>query len=104
MTDGYCLVFVLFCFVWFCFVLLLCFVFVFSLSQCAGIGALQMDSVPFHNELKEKLQRRRDLVIQQLSKIPNIKYTIPQGAFYALPEINYFYGFKTTQGKIIADR
>lgn len=48
----------------------------------------------------DKFKMRRDLIISLLNDIPGIKANTPEGAFYILPNISYFFG-KTIRGKHI---
>ena len=41
--------------------------------------------------------RRRNLVVGLLKEIPGFKVNMPQGAFYAFPDISYYFG--KTDGK-----
>lgn len=50
--------------------------------QWAGIAALEKGE-PFVAELRERLNRARDLVIQGLSRFPRVRVAAPPGAFYA---------------------
>ncbi|MBM3479958.1 MAG: aminotransferase class I/II-fold pyridoxal phosphate-dependent enzyme [Alphaproteobacteria bacterium] len=50
--------------------------------QWAGIAALDQGE-PFIDELRGRLQRARDLVIQGLSRFPRVHVAAPPGAFYA---------------------
>merc|ERR1712232_755009 len=58
-----------------------------SLSQHAGIAALQ--EVPeqwFADRLRE-LREKRDFVVGRLRSIPGLTCVVPEGAFYVLPDI-----------------
>eukprot|EP01120_Amphizonella_sp_Union-15-10_P016784 TRINITY_DN9059_c0_g1_i1.p1 TRINITY_DN9059_c0_g1~~TRINITY_DN9059_c0_g1_i1.p1 ORF type:complete len:698 (-),score=156.38 TRINITY_DN9059_c0_g1_i1:15-2015(-) len=73
-----------------------------SLAQHAGVVALSLpDEImdPIVNVMKEK----RDLVLSELAKIPNIHCSIPTGAFYVFPKISGYYGFKTQKGATIGN-
>ena len=50
--------------------------------QWAGIAALEQGE-PFIAELRARLQRARDLVIQGLARFPRVHVAAPPGAFYA---------------------
>lgn len=39
-------------------------------------------------KMKEIFKKNRDLVIDELSKIPNIRFKVPDGAFYIFPDIS----------------
>ena len=58
-----------------------------TLLQEAALGAMQGgDSVI--QELKQFIQTNRDILINELIKIPGLKMTKPQGTFYCFPDLN----------------
>src|SRR5579884_2264040 len=57
-----------------------------AMVQRAGIVALR-DGEPYIKEIREKYTRQRQVAIDKLSAIPNVKLPIPQGGFYAFPKI-----------------
>lgn len=57
--------------------------------QSAAIAALKPDSMDFPPRLRE-MQVRRDLTVKILSAIPHVKMEVPQGAFYAFPDLSYY--------------
>ena len=61
------------------------------ISQRAAITALLGDMKPTQL-MTEAFRQRRDYVIDALGKIPGIKINMPQGAFYAFPDISSFFG------------
>ena len=62
-----------------------------SVAQRAALKALSSDN-SFHIEMNKVFKQRRDLVIQGLSEIPGIKYSVPQGAFYLFPDVSAYFG------------
>ncbi|HRS53449.1 MAG TPA: pyridoxal phosphate-dependent aminotransferase [Bacteroidales bacterium] len=75
-----------------------------SIAQKAAIAALDTDPKK-SIELKSMLlafKERRDIALKMLNEIPNIKTNIPQGAFYILPDVSYYFG-KIYNDKIIHD-
>jgi aspartate aminotransferase len=42
--------------------------------------------------MKEAYDRRRKLVVGKLREIPGFKVNMPDGAFYAFPDISYYFG------------
>lgn len=42
--------------------------------------------------MREAFLRRRDLVVKLCREIPHIKISVPQGAFYVFPELDYYFG------------
>ena len=51
-------------------------------------------------EMKEVFLRRRDLMIEELSKIEGLKINRPQGAFYIFPDVSAYFG-KSAEGQTI---
>lgn len=62
-----------------------------SISQRAALAALTSDMSPTF-EMRNAFLRRRDLILNELSKINGIKYNKPQGAFYVFPDVSAFFG------------
>ena len=67
-----------------------------SIAQKATIAALNGTMQPT-KAMSEAYARRRDLVVGLLKDIPGFKVNIPQGAFYAFPDVSYYFG--KTDGK-----
>ena len=42
--------------------------------------------------MKEAFLRRRDLICGLLKEVKGLKVTIPQGAFYVMPDMSYYLG------------
>jgi len=57
-----------------------------TFAQIASEAAL---SVPdsYYNEVVEEYKSRRDTLVKGLNQIPNIKFSIPRGAFYCIVEL-----------------
>lgn len=70
-----------------------------SIAQRAVISAVLAEPNVLNYMVKE-FHKRRDLVIGLLKEIPNVKTTIPEGAFYAFPDVSWFFG-KTLRGRKI---
>jgi aspartate aminotransferase len=62
-----------------------------SITQRAAITALLSDLGPTHKML-ESFKQRREYVIGALKKMPGIKANVPEGAFYAFPDVSSFIG------------
>lgn len=62
-----------------------------SIAQRATLAALTGDMVPTH-EMSQAYARRRDLVVGLLKDIPGFKVNVPEGAFYAFPDVSFYYG------------
>lgn len=61
-----------------------------SISQRAAVVAWEDMSAP--EMMKEAYLRRRELVIGLLKDIPGFKVNVPDGAFYAFPDVSYYFG------------
>ena len=64
-----------------------------AFGQMAGAHALTSDMEPTQ-KMKAAFLQRRDMMIEELSKIPGMKVNKPQGAFYIFPDISSYYGKK----------
>ncbi len=60
-----------------------------SITQKAAIVALNKcdGSVA---KMRDEFQKRRNFLVDELNKIPNVKCRMPLGAFYAMPNIAYY--------------
>jgi aspartate aminotransferase len=72
-----------------------------SIAQRATIAALEADPSVL-NEMVAAFKGRRDLVVQLIQDIPGLKINVPEGAFYAFPDVSYYFG-KTLKGTVIKD-
>lgn len=70
-----------------------------SIAQRASIAALNGDTRPTQ-EMKEAYARRRSLVIDGLKQIKGVVCNLPEGAFYAFPDISAFLGSRFNGKKI----
>ncbi|ABM80888.1 Aspartate aminotransferase [Hyperthermus butylicus DSM 5456] len=57
-----------------------------SISQRAGVAALRGPWEPVR-EMVEEFRQRRDIMVEELSKIPGVETYKPQGAFYVFPRL-----------------
>ncbi len=73
-----------------------------SITQKAGIAALEMDLGPVR-EMVSSFRERRDFVLDQLQSIEGVRCPTPEGAFYVFPEISSFFGATTPSGKTISN-
>ncbi|MFO7896805.1 MAG: aminotransferase class I/II-fold pyridoxal phosphate-dependent enzyme [Candidatus Cloacimonadales bacterium] len=39
---------------------------------------------------RQTFQKRRNILVSGLNKIPNVQCTMPKGAFYAMPDISFY--------------
>jgi len=72
-----------------------------SIAQRATIEAVLAEPNVLDYMVKE-FHKRRDLVIGLLQEIPNVKTTVPEGAFYAFPDVSWYFG-KTLRGRKIGN-
>lgn len=57
-----------------------------SISQKAAVAALRMGE-PFTVKMVEEFSKRRIVIVEGLNKIPGVSCRMPNGAFYAFPNI-----------------
>ena len=62
-----------------------------SIAQKASFAAFN-GPLDHAYEMKEAYDRRRKLVVGKLREIPGFKVNMPDGAFYAFPDISYYFG------------
>jgi aspartate/methionine/tyrosine aminotransferase len=60
-----------------------------TFTQMAGIAALQGEQ-SFIDEYRTEYQARRDLLVGGLNSIPGVQCQMPNGAFYAFPNVKSF--------------
>lgn len=70
-----------------------------SISQKAAITALNEDK-SFPQQMNTIFLRRRNLVMELLDQIPDIFYSVPEGAFYIFPDISAYFGKQFDNGTI----
>jgi len=70
-----------------------------SIAQKAGVAALLGDMTPTYN-MVVAYKQRRDYVVAALRAIPHVQCAMPDGAFYAFPDISAFFG-KSFNGNVI---
>jgi aspartate aminotransferase len=69
-----------------------------SIAQKAAVAAFN-GTLDHAYEMKAAYDRRRKLVVGKLREIPGFKVNMPDGAFYAFPDISYYFG--KTDGKTV---
>ncbi|MNV82942.1 Aspartate aminotransferase [compost metagenome] len=57
----------------------------------------------FVRDANREYQARGALVVQGLAQIPGLQLQMPQGAFYAFPEVSAFIGKRTPDGQVIGN-
>ena len=67
-----------------------------SIAQKAAAVAFTNMEAP--KMMLEAYRRRRDLVITKLKEVPGFKVRVPDGAFYAFPDVSYYFG--KSDGKV----
>ncbi len=73
-----------------------------SISQAAALAALDGPQ-DFLAEQCEIYRDRRDLVVALLNDAPGLNCPVPDGAFYAFPDMRALIGKKSADGRIIND-
>ena len=61
------------------------------ISQKAAEAALN-GSQECVEQMRQAYAQRRELILSLLVEIPDLTYTVPQGAFYAFPDVSRYYG------------
>src|SRR5690606_23687712 len=72
-----------------------------TIAQRATITALEAPPSMI-KYMVDAFHKRRDLVMKLIKDIPGWKVNIPEGAFYAFPDVSDYFG-KTLNGKLIND-
>ena len=72
-----------------------------SIAQKATQAAVLSKPEDSTNYMKIEFKKRRDLIVDQLSKIEGIKCNVPDGAFYVFPDISYFFNKKDENNNVI---
>lgn len=72
-----------------------------SIAQRATITALEADPKVL-KYMVDAFHKRRDLVIGLINDIPGLKVNVPEGAFYAFPDVSSYFG-STLNGYHIKD-
>lgn len=70
-----------------------------SIAQKASVAAFSGDQTCVE-EMRQAFLRRRDLVVDLCKDIPGVKLSVPQGAFYLFPEVDFYFG-KSYNGRKI---
>lgn len=70
-----------------------------SISQKAAVAALRFGE-PFTKQMVAEFDRRRRVIVEGLNKIPGVSCRMPEGAFYAFPNIAGVLGKRSPTGLI----
>lgn len=62
-----------------------------SIAQKAATAAINSDG-SYPELMRKSFKKRRDFMVDALSKIKGFNINVPDGAFYIFPEISYFFG------------
>ena len=73
-----------------------------SLSQRAGVAALQEVPDSWLADKVQQLKHKRDVAHNLLLQIPHVSCPLPDGAFYLLADVSAYYGMVTVHGVEIA--
>lgn len=73
-----------------------------SIAQRAGIVALGLPEATMAPSVAI-MRKKRDQVMEALGKIPKVTCSVPQGAFYVLPDVSAYYHKHTPDGQLIRD-
>lgn len=71
-----------------------------SIAQRAALAAVTSKS-DSKERMREAFLRRRDLICGLLNEIPGLKVSVPQGAFYVMPDITSLIG-RSYDGKVMS--
>ncbi len=71
-----------------------------SISQRAGIAALNMDQAPV-KAMTQAFRERRDYLLERLGALPGVNTPKPEGAFYLFPQVSNYYGTVAPSGRTI---
>lgn len=72
-----------------------------SISQMAGLAALEMGSGPIE-AMVQAFRERRDVMYKGLKDVDGLDCPLPEGAFYLFPDISSYIGSVTKSGQRIA--
>jgi aspartate aminotransferase len=67
-----------------------------SITQRAAMVAMDADPAIL-KDMVTQFEKRRDLVLSYLQRIPNIKFNVPTGAFYLFPDASAYFGTRFGQ-------
>ena len=70
-----------------------------SIAQRAALAAVQGNGES-QKVMKAAFLRRRDLICGLLKEVKGIKVSIPEGAFYVMPDISYYFGKSDGEARI----
>jgi aspartate aminotransferase len=62
-----------------------------SIAQRAALAAIRSKS-DSRDVMRQAFLRRRDLICKLLADVKGLKVRVPQGAFYVMPDVTYYFG------------
>ena len=65
-----------------------------AIAQKATETAMLAEPKSVTTDMKNTFLKRRDMLLEKLNEIPEIKCNIPKGAFYIFPDVSYYFGKK----------
>ena len=71
-----------------------------SISQRAGVAALQLDKAEI-DQMVTEFKRRRNRLLEWAASDPKITCPTPDGAFYIFPDMSAYLGTRTAEGREI---
>jgi aspartate aminotransferase/aspartate/glutamate/aspartate-prephenate aminotransferase len=71
-----------------------------SITQMAGIAALQLDPAVVQGMVAQ-FRKRRDLMLERLGRIEGVNCPVPHGAFYLFPDVARWLGSRTPKGAVL---
>ena len=71
-----------------------------SISQRAGVAALNMDMEPIRL-MVQAFRERRDYLLERMRSVQGIRAPKPEGAFYLFPQCSDYYGMVAESGRTI---
>jgi aspartate aminotransferase len=73
-----------------------------TMAQYATLEALRLDPAELA-PMRALFQTRRDLLVKGLRALPGVRCALPNGAFYAFPEVQGWLGRRTPSGVTLTD-
>jgi aspartate aminotransferase len=74
-----------------------------SISQCAALATFSPEGAVARARYLEIFSRRRELMAEELSRIPDVRFSLPEGAFYFFADVSA-YGDSLSVGRRILER
>ena len=65
-----------------------------TIAQKATETAMLAEQKSVTTDMKNTFLKRRDMLLEKLNEIPEVKCNIPKGAFYIFPDVSYYFGKK----------